>query len=238
MLAESAATSVLLEMAGDRGGRVQIEEAKPTAYLALSDMALQDRMQVAARISIIATSYGLSGGPNDVIFQFVAPSLDQVMHLFHESLQLNAQPAGSAAGRKPRARKELDTVEFMRTYAYNCAQRGEIRFSCLRLAGRVLAVQMLQVRKKTSWLLTAGNLDRFRDTTLASLLMGETIRNLRHESVEQLVLPSESGVGEVGECRQVPCINATIYPLSSRSLMAKMVRRAGRMSGLLSPATG
>jgi hypothetical protein len=184
-------------------------------------------------VSIIATSYGLSGGPNDVIFQFVSPSLDQVMQLFHESLLLHAPAQKQPSRKKPRSGKALDTVEFLKTYAFNCAQRGEIRFSCLRLAGRLLAVQMLQVRKRTAWLLTAGNLERFRDTTLGTLLMGETIRRLQHEQVDRLVVPNAASMKEIGECRQIPCVDVTIYPWSSRSIVAIMMGRARRASSVL-----
>lgn len=238
MLEQSPAVEALRTMAREKRSVVHILPADPAQYLSVSSFALQDRIQSAARVSILATSYGLSGGPNDVIFQYVSPSLDQVMQLFHESLQLHASFQQQSPEKKKRKkvtgpRRELDTFEFLRTHAFNCAQRGEVRFSCLRLAGRLLAVQMIQVRKKTAWLLTAANMERFRSTTLSTLLMGETIRKLQQETVERLVVPSASSVKDVGECRQMPCVDVAIYPWSSRSLMAMMMGGAGRVSGRL-----
>lgn len=234
MIEQSGAVQYLKELSTDRRTIISIKPAEPTSYLSVGNFALQDRIQSATRVSILATSYGLSGGPNDVIFQFVSPSLDQVMQLFHESMQLHAssqQAGGQSQKKRNKPRTELDTFEFFRTHAFHCAQRGEVRFSCLRLAGRLLAVQMFQVRKRTAWLLTAANLERFRSTTLSTLLMGETIRKLQGESVEKLVVPSATAVKDVGECRQMACVDVTIYPWSSRSLMAMVMGGAGRVSG-------
>lgn len=234
MLEQSPATEMLRVMANEKRSLIHIEPADPMNYLSIGSFALQDRIQSAARVSILATSYGLSGGPNDVIFQYVSPSLDQVMQLFHESIQLlaSSQPQPTEKNRPSGAggRRELDMFEFLRTHAFNCAQRGEVRFSCLRLAGRLLAVQMFQVRKRTAWLLTAANMERFRSTTLSTLLMGETIRKLQTETVERLIVPSASSVKDVGECRQMPCVNISIYPWSPKSLMAMAVGGAGRIS--------
>lgn len=229
MLAQSPATDALRQMAEEKRSSVIIEPAEPATYLSMAGFPLQDRGQSAARVSIIATSYGLSGGPSDVIFQFIAPSLDQVMQLFDESMQLQSGALGAPASVKTKAQKEVDASGFLRTHAFHCAQRGEIRFSCLRLAGRLLSVQMLQVRNGSSWLLSSGSLERFRDTTLSTLLTGETIRKLQQESVHRLVVPQAANLKAIGECRQLPCVNVAIYPWSSRSLMAAMIGRAGRM---------
>ena len=59
--------------------------------------------------------------------------------------------------------------------------------------------------------------------------MGETIRRLQQESVHRLVVPQAANLKSIGECRQLPCVNVSIYPWSSRSLMAAMIGRAGRM---------
>ena len=228
MLAESPATDALRQMVDEKRRRIHIESAEPANYLSTAGFPLQDRGQNAARVSIIATSYGLSGGPSDVIFQFIAPSLDQVMQLCNESLQLQSASQIPAKNR-PKQDKEVDDLGFLRTHAFDCAQRGEIRFSCLRLAGRLLAVQMLQVRKGTAWLLSSGTLERFRDTTLGALLMSETVRKLQQESVQRIMVPSAASVKDVGECQQLACVNVAMYPWSSRSLMAATIERAGRM---------
>ena len=93
--------------------------------------------------------------------------------------------------------------------------------------GRLLAVQMFQVRKQTAWLLTAGDLERFRSTTVSTLLMGETIRKLQAEGIQRMVVPSAASVREIGQCQEMPRINVRIYPWSYRSLMAMMIG-AGR----------
>ena len=228
MLAQSPATDALRQMADEKRRRIKIEPAEPAHYLPTAGFPLSDRGQSAARVSIIATSYGLSGGPSDVIFQFIAPSLDQVTPLCSESLQLQSASQSPTKSR-PKQDKEVDGLGFIRTHAFDCAQCGEIRFSCLRLAGRLLAVQMLQVRKDTAWLLSSGTLERFRDTTLGTLLMSETIRKLQHESVQRIMVPSATSVKDVGECRQLACVNVAMYPWSSRSLMAATLERAGRV---------
>ncbi|GEM_PF-6836700 len=231
LLEESMAAVLLKEMASERRAMITIENAEPVTYLPIADYQLQDKFQSAARVSILATSYGLSGGPNDVIFQCVSPSLEQVMQLFHESMQLQAAPAAEPAARKKRrASRELDTFEFLRTYAYQCAHRGEVRFSCLRIGGRLLAVQMFLVRKQTAWLLTSAHLDRFRGTTLDTLLMAETIRKMQADKIQKLVAPSSESVREVGQCREMSCVDIRIYPWSSRSLMARMMGAAGNAS--------
>ena len=133
LLEQSPAAEMLKGMVGERRATIRIERAAPVMYLPLTGFTLQDKFQSAARVSILATSYGLSGGPNDVLFQFVSPSLEQVMQLFHESMQL--QVADSPANGRRMIRQDLDMSEFLRSHAHNSAQRGEVRFSCLRLAG-------------------------------------------------------------------------------------------------------
>lgn len=224
LVEESGATELLKEMASERRAIIKIEKAEPVTYLPIANYQLQDKFQSAARVSILATSYGLSGGPNDVIFQCVSPSMEQVMQLYHESMQLQAASSSeSAAAPRRQAPRDLDTFEFLRTYAFQCAQRGEVRFSCLRIGERLLAVQMFLVRKQTAWLLTAAHLDRFRGTTLDTLLMTETIRKMQVERIQTVVAPSGAGVREVGQCREMSCVNIRIYPWSTRSLMAMMV---------------
>jgi hypothetical protein len=230
LLEQSPAVEVIRRTAGSRRAVVRIEKAEPVTYLPIANYQFQDKFQSAARVSILATSYGLSGGPNDVIFQCVSPSLEQVTQLFHESMQLQAaSPSVEPGGTRPRGKpsQELDTFEFLRAYALQCAQRGEVRFSCLRVGGRLLAVQIFVVRKQTAWLLTAACLDRFRGTTLDTLLTGETIRKMQVDKIQRVVAPSSAGVREMGQCMEMPCINVKIYPWSSRSLMAMVVGGAG-----------
>jgi len=235
LLEESLAAQILKEMASEHRAVIRIEKVEPVTYLPVADFQLQDKFQSAARVSILATSYGLSGGPNDVIFQCVSPSLEQVMQLFHESMQLHTTAAAADPGGKPKRKRsrDLDTFEFLRTYAFQCAQRGEVRFSCLRIGERLLAVQMFLVRKQTAWLLTAGHLERFRGTTLDTLLMTETIRKMQVEKIQRVVAPSGAGVREVGQCREMSCIDVKIYPWSPRSMMAMMMGSAGGVLGRL-----
>lgn len=228
LLAESPAVDVIRSMS--RRAVIKIEKADPVTYLPIGNFQLQDKFQSAARVSILATSYGLSGGPNDVIFQCVSPSLEQVTQLYHESMQLQSA-VGSESAQKPTRRApsaELDSFEFLRTYAFQCAQRGEVRFSCLRIGGRLLAVQMFIVRKQTAWLLTAAHLERFRGGTLDTLLMAETIRKMQVDKIQRVVAPSSAGIREVGQCQEMPCVNVCIYPWSPRSLAAMSINGMAR----------
>lgn len=218
LLASSPAVDGFRQLAAARRCMLSVEPTPNIPFFHLRQFTLQDRSQSAARVSILATSYGLSGGPNDVIFQFVSPSLEQVMTLFHESMQFHRN--GNVVDKQG-----LDTMEFMKAHALHCAHRGEIRFSCLRLAGRLLGVQMIQVRKGAAWLLAMALLERFRSTTLESLLMGETIRKLQQEGIDRLILPPTSNLREVGEPKLIPCVNLVIHPWSLRSMWSRSLNQ-------------
>lgn len=218
MLAESKAVAALREMVGEK----RIEPAESASCINLITFPLPERAQSAARVSILATSYGLSGGPNDVLFQYVSPSLDQVRSFYDEALQMEG-PC-----RQVSAPDEIDSFEFLRSYSFLCTERGDIRFSCLRLGSRLLAVQMFQLRNQTAWLLKAGHIARFRGTTLDVLLMAETIRRLRQEGAERIVFPTPEGLKELGNIVPLPRVTIRIYPWTPRSLLALSLGKTGR----------
>jgi len=222
LIEQSPAADYLKALADTRFSRISIEQADPAHYLPIQGFTLQERSQASTRVSIMAAGYGISGGPNDVIFQYASPSLEQVMTLYHEVQHIQGNYTQPNYNRPD---GELDTMEFLRSHTFNCAQRGEIRFSCLRLAGTLLAAQMLQIRQKTAWLLSAGVDERFKSTNIAGLLTSETIRKLLSEKVERMVVPSVQAMREVGVCYPIPRLNVTIYPFSSRSLLAAVMNR-------------
>ena len=209
---------------------VSVEKDEPVTVLDLNHCLLQDRIQSTARVSILSASYGLSGGPSDVLFQFASPTLEQVANLFHESRQLDSSTEENTARRRGR---DISIMEFLRVHANQSAQRGEIRFSCLRLGGKLLAVQLFQCRKQTAWLIKAGHMDRFRGTTLDTLLMGEAIRRFREEGMQRIVVPSEAVVKELGQCQPIERVTVRIHPWSPRSITAKLLSSAGNASGRL-----
>ena len=235
-LLEGSPTVEFFKVLGDQHkARTMIESAEPVQRLGVANFPQQDRAGNAARVSILAASFGLSGGPNDVIFQYASPSIDQVMSLYHESLQLEGYNP-SLQSRK--STREIDGFEFLRAHAFHGAQRGELRFACLRLAGRLLAVQMFQLRRQTAWLLKATHLDRFRGTTLDTLLMGETMRKLQQEDIAQIIMPSGAAGPELSNCEAVPLVNLRCYPWCMRSLAVLSLARVCNTTNRLLHRTG
>ena len=226
MIANSPAIQAIRALATDKKAIVRIDPADSDVSLDLERCPLQDRSQNAARASILATSYGLSGGPSDVLFQFVSPPLDQVMNLFREAIQIE-NPAGDAPKPARSRSRGINTSEFLRSHVYQCAQHGEVRFSGIRISGQLLGMQVFQCREKTAWLVKSGHMERFRGTMLPNLLMGETIRKLREEGMQRIVVPAGGKMQELGPCQEIPRVNIRINPWNTRSIAAMVIGSAG-----------
>jgi hypothetical protein len=227
LLDGAPAAGYIRSLAGHRRVSVVIEKADSAMRLRVEDVPVQDRSQSSARVSILAASYGLSGGPNDVIFQFAAPTLEQVMSLYHELLQLDGTANHEGSGEKF-GLGELDAQQFLKTHVYHGVQRGEMRFSCLRLGSVLLAAQLFQLRGQTAWLLKTVHQERFNGTIVDTLLIGETVHKLQDEGIQQIVMPARDTIKGMGMCEEMPTINVQLYPWGPRSWAAKML---GRFAG-------
>jgi hypothetical protein len=214
MLASSPAVAVIRELAGGEG-QEGIEPTTPVRSLAIESFPLPDRSQSAARASIMAASFGFSGGPADVLFQYVAPTAQQVDWLSAEVLDIN----GAATG------DEGQDDGFYRQHAMECAREGEMRFSCLRMGGRLLAGQVIQCRGTTAWVLRMRHLACFRGEAMDALLMQETIRQLQKDQIRQIVLPRVEGLPELAAMGEVARVRVTLR--QGRSL-GRIFSRAGR----------
>jgi Acetyltransferase (GNAT) domain len=227
LLETSPAVALFKQMTADRKIYTLFEPASPMLSIPLTGFPIQDRPSNAARVSILAASYGFSGGPSDVIFQYASPSTAQISGLYHDLTRLDMADKDAPKGRSGAASRA--PRDFINDYLMQTVLRGEIRFSTLRFGDKVLAAQVFQVRKKTAWLLRSGCLERFRSTMLPALLLGEAVRLLQKEHIEKLALPSDSGMTGLPKGQEIPLVTIRSYPWSSRSLSALMLGRAGNV---------
>lgn len=214
LLADSPVLAVISEMTGEDAA----ELTTPIRSLPIRGMELPDRSQSAARASIMAASFGFSCGPADVLFQHVAPTAQQVVWLVGEVLDIDK-------GGRRTADEDGEDDEFWRQHAVECARAGEMRFSCMRMGGRLLAGQIIQCRGTTAWVLKMKHLECFRSGAMDALLMQETIRELQKDEIGRIVVPRVEGLPELGAMGEVSRVCATLRPARS---LGRIFSRAGK----------